>query len=62
MLCSVAKELSLGWDDAEAAANEAAAQGWLLVQGGHSVCLTEAGRQAIAAAPRATSPAGQRKP
>jgi hypothetical protein len=40
MLDSVARKLGVPWDDAEAAAKEAEAQGWLLVEGGHSVCLT----------------------
>jgi len=45
MLDSVAKRLGVPWDDAEAAANEAAAKGWLTIEGGHSVCLTDAGRR-----------------
>ena len=59
---SVAHRPGLGWHDAETAANEAAAQGWLMVQGGRSVCLTEEGRQSIAAAAGATPPAGKREP
>ena len=44
MLDSVAKAAGLSWEDAETAANEAAANGWALVEGRHSVCLTEEGR------------------
>jgi hypothetical protein len=62
MLVSVADRLGVSWDDAEAAANEAAAEGWLTIQGGHSVCLTEEGRQAIGTAAGATSSAEKRKP
>jgi Mn-dependent DtxR family transcriptional regulator len=45
MLHSVAQRLGVGWDEAEAAANEAAEKGWLTIEGGHSVCLTEDGRR-----------------
>lgn len=45
MIDSVAKRLGMTWEEAEAAANEAADQGWLTIEGGHSVCLTEDGRQ-----------------
>jgi hypothetical protein len=45
MMNSVVEKLGLGWDEAEAAAREAEAQGWLLVEDGHSVCLTDAGRR-----------------
>jgi Mn-dependent DtxR family transcriptional regulator len=45
MIDSVAKRLGIPWDEAEAAANEAAAKGWLIVEGGHSVCLTDDGRR-----------------
>ena len=45
MLDTVAKRLGVPWDDAEGAAKEAAAEGWLTIEGGHSVCLTDAGRR-----------------
>jgi hypothetical protein len=45
MLDSVVNRLGVPRADAEAVANEAAAKGWLLVGGGHSVCLTEDGRR-----------------
>ena len=41
MLQSVAQRLGVPWDDAEAAAKEAASKGWLTIEGGHSVCLTD---------------------
>ena len=37
----------MSWDEAEAAAAEAETLGWLTMEGRHSVCLTEAGRQLI---------------
>jgi len=46
MLYSVAKGMGVPWDDAEAAAAEAEAKGWLTIEGGHSVCLTDEGRRA----------------
>jgi len=45
MIHGVAKQLGVSWDEAEAAAVEAEALGWLMMEGRHSVCLTEAGRQ-----------------
>jgi hypothetical protein len=42
---SVAERLGLPWDEAEAAANEVAAEGWLMIEGGHRVCLTQDGRR-----------------
>ena len=53
MIDSVAKRLGVSWDEAEAAAIEAEAKGWLTMEGRHSVCLTEAGRQ--------LDPMGERK-
>jgi len=32
----------VSWDEAETAA---ASKGWLTIEGGHSVCLTDNGRQ-----------------
>jgi len=53
MIHSVAKQLGVSWDEAEAAAGEAETHGWLTMEGSHSVCLTEAGRQ--------LDPLGERK-
>ena len=53
MIHSVAKQLGVSWDEAEAAAGEAETLGWLTMEGRHSVCLTEAGRQ--------LDPVGERK-
>ena len=53
MIHSVAKQLNASWDEAEAAAVEAETKGWLTMEGRHSVCLTEAGRQ--------LDPLGERK-
>ena len=53
MIHSVAKQLGVSWDEAEAAAAEAETLGWLTMEGRHSVCLTEAGRQ--------LNPLGERK-
>ena len=53
MILSVAKQLGVSWDEAEAAAAEAETLGWLTMEGRHSVCLTEAGRQ--------LDPLGERK-
>jgi hypothetical protein len=41
MINSVAKRLDVSWDDAEVAANEAAAKGWLMIEGRQSACLTD---------------------
>ena len=53
MILSVAKQLGVSWDEAEAAAAEAETLGWLTMEGRHSVCLTEAGRR--------LDPVGERK-
>ena len=53
MINGVAKHLGVRWDEAEAAAGEAETLGWLTMEGRHSVCLTEAGRQ--------LDPVGERK-
>jgi len=45
MLLSVAKQLGVTWDEAEAAAAEAESLGWLTMEGKHSVCLTDAGNR-----------------
>ena len=45
MLLSVAKQLGVSWDEAEAAAAEAESLGWLTMEGKHSVCLTDAGNR-----------------
>ena len=45
MLLSVAKQLGVSWDEAEAAAAEAETLGWLTMEGRHSVCLTDAGNR-----------------
>jgi hypothetical protein len=45
VLRSVAERLGVPWAEAEAAANEAAAKGWLTIEGGHSVCPTDDRRQ-----------------
>ena len=53
MINGVAKHRGVSWDEAEAAAGEAETPGWLTMEGRHSVCLTEAGRQ--------LDPVGERK-
>lgn len=45
MVHSVAQRLGVDWEEATLAAREAEAEGWLTLQGGHSVCLTEEGRR-----------------
>jgi hypothetical protein len=45
MIDNVGKRLGVSWDEAMTAANEAAAKGWLTMEGGHSVCLTDSGRR-----------------
>ena len=45
LLDSVAKKLGVPWDDAEAAAKEAAAKGGLTIEAGHSVRLTDGGQR-----------------
>ena len=45
MILSVAQRLGVSWDEAETGTNEAAAKGWLTIEGGHSVCLTDDGRR-----------------
>ena len=45
MIASVAQRLVVEWPAAEKAALQAEAKGWLIVEAGHSVCLTEAGRK-----------------
>jgi hypothetical protein len=45
MVDSVAKRLGVPCDEAETAANEAAAEGWLTIEGGHSVCLSHEDRE-----------------
>ena len=37
----------LDWPESAAAVSYAVTRGWLLVQGEHSVCLTEAGRRIV---------------
>jgi hypothetical protein len=45
MLSAIAAVLKFTDEQALAAAAQAEQQGWLLVEDGHSLCLTEAGRQ-----------------
>src|SRR5258707_12095868 len=40
----LARALKISWDEALAAVEDAGAQGWLTIEAGHSVCLTDEGR------------------
>jgi len=48
MLAVIAVRARIRADLVDAAASRAVEKGWLLLEGGHSICLTEAGRNAVA--------------
>ena len=56
----IARALKISWDEALAAVEDAGAQGWLTIEAGHSVCLTDEGRVA-ALEKAARHPAGRHR-
>ena len=56
----IARALKISWDEALAAVEDAEAKGWLTIEAGHSVCLTDEER-AAALEKAARHPAGRHR-